>query len=219
MMSQQKKVGISAMAALKHSEKYLDKMGILALEPPSRNRIPVIFVHGLMSRPLTWHNAFNELGADPAIRKNYQIYFFRYPSGVPVVYSSAKFRQQLSILHHELDRIGNHEAAHHMVLIGHSMGGLVSKMQLTSSGDRLWVNVFGAKPSELGLAPEEQESFRQLLEFNPNPNVERVIFVSTPHRGSTLAEGFVGAVGRRMISLPGRMLGNTFDLLKGGNTE
>jgi triacylglycerol esterase/lipase EstA (alpha/beta hydrolase family) len=218
-LSQQKKVGMPGMDALRHSDKYLDKMGILALEPPSPDRIPVIFVHGLMSRPLTWHNAFNELGSDPVIRKNYQIYFFRYPSGVPVVYSAAKFRQQLSVLHEELERVGNHRAAHHMVLIGHSMGGLVSKMQITSSGDRLWLNVLGAKPSDLGLSPEELKSFQQFLEFNPNPNVDRVIFVSTPHRGSKLAEGFVGAVARRLISLPGKVLattlGTTVHLLQG----
>lgn len=214
-LSKQKNIGMPGMGALRHSEKYLDKMGILALEPPSPDRIPVIFVHGLMSRPLTWHNAFNELGSDPAIRKNYQIYFFRYPSGVPVIYSSAKFREQLNVLHQELKRIGNHAASHHMVIIGHSMGGLVTKMQLQNSSDELWVNVFGAKRDELNLTQAELTKFQQYLEFKPNPYVERVIFVCTPHRGSSLAVGFVGAVGRRLISLPGNILGNTFDLLQG----
>ncbi|MEZ0389621.1 MAG: esterase/lipase family protein [Verrucomicrobium sp.] len=214
-ISQEKGVGMSGLGALRNSSKNLDKLGLMSLEPPSRDRIPVIFVHGLMSRPLTWFNACNELQADESIYKKYQVYFFRYPSGVPVVYSSAKFRQQLSLLHNELERIGNDKAAHHMVLIGHSMGGLVSKMQITSSGDRLWVNVLGAKPQDLGLTKEEMESFRQYLEFHPNPYVDRVIFVCTPHRGSKLAEGFVGAVGRRLISLPTNILGNTFDLLQG----
>jgi hypothetical protein len=203
------------LAALRDSQKYLDKLGLISLEPPSRDRIPVIFVHGLMSRPLTWHNAFNELSADPEIQKNYQLYFFRYPSGVPVIYSSAKFRQQLSLLEQELARVGNRRGKGNMVLIGHSMGGLVSKLQVQSSGDRLWVNVFGAKPADLGLTAEELANFKQYLEFNPNPHVHRVIFVCTPHRGSKLAEGFVGAIGRRLISLPTQVLGNTFDLLQG----
>ena len=116
-----------------------------------------------MSRPLTWHNAFNELGSDPVIAKNYQIYFFRYPSGVPVLYSSAKFRAHLALLEKELHRIGNHRAEHNMVLIGHSMGGLVSKMQLTSTGDSLWVNILGAKPSDLGLSRKEYEDFKRLM--------------------------------------------------------
>lgn len=207
--------GMPGLAALRNSQKYLDKLGLISLEPPSPDRIPVIFVHGLMSRPLTWHNAFNELGADPEIRKKYQLFFFRYPSGVPVIYSSAKFRQQLSLLQQELHRVGNYSAESNMVLIGHSMGGLVSKLQVQSSGDRLWVDLFGAKPADLGLSKEEYDNFKQYLEFNPNPNVSRVIFVCTPHRGSKLAQGFVGAVGRRLISLPSNILGATFDLLQG----
>lgn len=210
-----KGLAMPGLGALRHSEKYLDKVGILSLEPPSPDRIPAIFVHGLMSRPLTWHNAFNELGADPVIAKNYQIYFFRYPSGVPVLYSSARFRGQLALLEKELHRIGNHRAEHNMVLIGHSMGGLVSKMQLTSTGDSLWVNIFGAKPSDLGLSRKEYEDFKQYLEFSPNPNVNRVIFVCTPHRGSKLAQGIVGTIGRKLVSLPGRILGTTFDILQG----
>lgn len=212
----QKESAMPGLAALRHSEKYLDKVGILSLEPPAKDRIPVIFVHGLMSRPLTWHNAFNELGADPVISKNYQIFFFRYPSGVPVLYSSAKFRAHLALLEKELHRIGNYRAEHNMVLIGHSMGGLVSKMQLTSTGDKLWVNLFGAKPSDLGLSKEQYEEFKQYLEFSPNPNVNRVIFVCTPHRGSKLAQGIVGTIGRKLVSLPGRILGTTFDILLTG---
>ena len=213
--SKQKGMSMPGLGALRNSQKYLDKLGLISLEPPSATRIPVIFVHGLMSRPLTWHNAFNELGADPDIQKNYQLYFFRYPSGVPVVYSAAKFRQNLALLRQELARIGNHRAVGNMVLIGHSMGGLVSKLQVQSSGDHLWINVFGARPSELGFKPEEISAFKEYLEFNPNPDVSRVIFVCTPHRGSSMATGFVGAVGRRLISLPGQILGNTFTLLQG----
>ncbi|TLD72091.1 alpha/beta hydrolase [Phragmitibacter flavus] len=214
-LSEQKNLGMSGLGALRNSEKFLDKLGLISLEPLSRDRIPVICVHGLMSRPVTWLHAFNVLGADPEIAKNYQVFFFRYPSGVPVIYSAAKFRAQLTLLHEEFTRIGNHRAANHMVLIGHSMGGLVSKMQLVSSGDQLWVKVFGAPRDQLGLTQEELDDFRQYLEFSPNPHVDRVIFVCTPHRGSSMADGFAGAIGRRLIRLPGRVLGNTFDLLQG----
>lgn len=217
LYSKEKKVPMPGLAALRNSEKYMDKLGLLSLEPPARDRIPVVFVHGLMSNPLTWHNAFNELNGDPVIRRNYQIYFFRYPTGVPVIYSSGKFRQQLGLLHEEMRRVGNHASAHHMVLIGHSMGGLVSKLQLTSSGDRFWVNILGAEPKDLGLTKQELAAFRQYLEFNPNPHVDRVVFVCTPHRGSKMAEGIVGAVGRSLVRLPLRIVGatlsTTFDVL------
>lgn len=134
---------------------------------------------------------------------------------MPVIYSSAKFRAELVTLQNELHEAGNHRAAKHMVVIGHSMGGLVTKLQLQSSGDKVWMSVFGEKPEALGLNPEETAAFRQYLVFEPNRNIERVIFVCTPHRGSSMASGMVGAIGRRLVHLPGNILGNTFDLLQG----
>jgi hypothetical protein len=212
-----KEARMSGMGAMLNSGKNLNKMGLIALEHPAKDEIPVILVHGLMSRPATWQNVFNELTEDPVIQKRYQIYFFRYPSGVPVVYSAQRFRQDLGILHDQLERQGNHELAHHMVLVGHSMGGLISKMQVTSSGDRFWVSIFGKTPEKSGLTKEEIAELNKYFEFNPNPYVDRVIFVATPHRGSTLAVGTVGAIGRALISLPVKVFSFPFELAgKGG---
>jgi hypothetical protein len=203
----EKKLGMPGLGALRHSGQYLDKTGIIALEPPSADRIPLIFVHGLMSRPLTWHNAFNELGEDPVIRKRYQMYFFRYPTGVPVIYSASRFREGLATMDREMQRIGNREARGRMVLVGHSMGGLVSKMQVVDSGDRIELAMFGKPLPAVGTGDKRVEALRPLVEFGPNPHVERVIFVCTPHRGSRLADGFIGKLGRKLISLPVQTLG------------
>jgi pimeloyl-ACP methyl ester carboxylesterase len=202
-----KKLGMPGLGALRHSAEYLDKTGIIALEPPSADRIPLIFVHGLMSRPLTWHNAFNELGEDPVIRKRYQMYFFRYPTGVPVIYSASRFREGLATMDREMERIGNRAARGRMVLVGHSMGGLVSKMQVVESGDRFELALFGKPLPATGTGDKQAEALRPMLEFKPNPHVERVIFVCTPHRGSRLADGFIGKLGRKLISLPVQTLG------------
>lgn len=210
-----KNLGMSGIGAMRDSAKNLDKMQLMALGPPSAERIPVVLVHGLMSRPVTWNDTINELSAHPDILKNYQLFVFRYPTGVPVVYSAAKLRESLAALHKELVRIGNHRAANHMVLIGHSMGGLLSRAQVQESGDHLWEVMLGSKSARRDLTEKETETLSEFLEFHPNPYVDRVIFICSPHRGSKLAEGFIGAIGRRMIRLPGQILGSAIHVVQG----
>ena len=210
-----REVRMSGLGALLQSGKHLDKLGLIALERPTSDRVPVIMVHGLMSKPATWQNVVNELWGDPLLQRTCQFLFFRYPTGVPVIYSAAKLREKLGLLHRELERTGHRATSDHMVLIGHSMGGLVSKSQVQESGDRLWVNVFGSTPDKLKLSPKEIEAMRAYLEYRPNPYISRVIFVATPHRGSSLAAGAMGAVGGSLVNLPKRIVGDAFNVLQG----
>jgi len=205
---------MSGIGALLSTNTNLDKLGLIALEPPKRERIPVIFVHGLMSRPATWQNVINELWSDPQIRSQYQFYFFRYPSGVPVVYSAARLRERLDTLHGEYVKTGSRKHHHHMVLIGHSMGGLVSKSQVQDSEDKMWVNVFGSTPDNLNLSQAQIDSLRKYLEYKANPHVDRVVFVATPHRGSHLAQGWGGNLGSRLVRLPAHMVADVTSVLQ-----
>jgi pimeloyl-ACP methyl ester carboxylesterase len=206
---------MAGIKALLSSSKYMNKLGIIALERPARDRIPLVMVHGLMSRPATWQNVINELGADPLIQRHFQIYLFRYPSGVPIVYSAAKFRENLAKLDKTLQKSGAGRSRQHIVLLGHSMGGLVSKAQVQDSGDRLWANILGNTPAKVGLSKAEYDALHSYFEFDPNPNVSRVIFAATPHRGSNVADSRLAHIGRRLVSLPGRTFGTTFDILQG----
>ncbi|MBE2285117.1 MAG: alpha/beta fold hydrolase [Prosthecobacter sp.] len=210
-----KEIQMGGIKALLRSSDYMSKLGLIALERPSAERIPVVFVHGLMSRPATWENVINELSSDIVLQKHYQVYTFRYPSGVPIVYSAAKLRENLASLHKILEQQGTGRLCHHMVLIGHSMGGLVSKGQVQDSGDRLWVSLLGGTPDKLGLTRSEYDALRGYMEFDPNPSVSRVIFAATPHRGSYLADSTLAHIGRRLVKLPGETFGNAFDILEG----
>jgi triacylglycerol esterase/lipase EstA (alpha/beta hydrolase family) len=209
-----KRVQMQGIKALLRSADYMDKLGLLALEHPDKNRIPLVLVHGLMSRPATWENVINEFGTDPDIQRHYQVYLFRYPSGVPVVFSSEKLREHLATLHGSLVKEGSGRACKNMVLIGHSMGGLVSKAQVQDSGDRLWVNILGDTPAALGLSKSEYEALRRYLEFDPNPNVSRVMFAATPHRGSQMADSRLAHFARGLVKLPSHTFGSTFQALE-----
>ena len=209
----QGQVMLNRFGALFQSGKYLDKLGLIAVEPPQPDKIPVVFVHGLISKPLTWTAVVNKLNEDPVIRAKYQFYFFRYPTGVPVLYSAAKFRDQLAVLDAELAKVHN-QHRDQMVLIGHSMGGLLSKEQIQTSGDRLWIGIFGGTPETLKMRSETVKRLRPYMEFTPNPHIERVVFVSTPHRGSKIADfSIVRFLTSRLIKLPLNVLDTTLSVV------
>jgi len=52
--------------------------GLLLLQPFDPEKIPVIFVHGLLSSPYVWRNTANSLNVDPEIRQRYQFWVFSY---------------------------------------------------------------------------------------------------------------------------------------------
>jgi pimeloyl-ACP methyl ester carboxylesterase len=208
-----RKSAMPGLKAMMNVGANLDKIGLIALEPPSSDRIPVVLVHGLMSNPFTWHTVLNELSADPVLHRSYQVFAFRYPSGVPVSYSSRRLRDDLATLDRSLRAAGNRRADR-MVVIGHSMGGLLAKAQVVDTGDRLWRALFDAPRDKVNLTEAQKAMIAPYIEFSANPSIERVVFMNTPHRGSQLAQGVLGAFGRGLIRLPFQVMGPAFDILR-----
>ena len=97
------------------------------LQPYDPNKIPVVFVHGLLSSPTTWAPMFNGLMGDPELRARYQFWFFRYPTGNPMLFSAGSLRASLDEARRVFDPDGNNPAFGDMVVVGHSMGGLLTK--------------------------------------------------------------------------------------------
>ena len=130
-----------------------------------------------------------DLEADPALRGGYQFWTFRYASGDSIPYSAHLLRQALRRARRVFDPDGTDAAFDRMVVVGHSLGGILAKMMVQSSGSRLWQTV-GARPiDQVGGPPEERPSLQQAFCYKPVPEVSRVIFITTPHRGSPLASG------------------------------
>ena len=86
-------VGIMGALRAAHYEK---RTGLYFLQPYDPDRIPVVFVHGLISTPFDWVQTINGLQADPEIRKHYQFWVFAYPTGNPVLYSALRLREELA---------------------------------------------------------------------------------------------------------------------------
>jgi Alpha/beta hydrolase family len=170
--------------------------GLLLTQPYDPDRIPVIFVHGLLSSKFIWRKTALALLQDPEIRRRYQFWVYSYPTGNPISFSALNLREDLAFAQ---ERFG---LKHGVVLIGHSMGGLLSRMQVTDSGRTIWNEAFGPKAQELYLRVPKDSRIKRALIFQANPTIKRVIFVATPHRGSRLAVGKIGAIAIWLIRLP-----------------
>ncbi len=189
-------------AGLLNPEKGQEARGLYMLEPYDPNRIPVLMVHGLWSSPLTWMDMFNDLRSFPEIRERYQFWFYLYPTGQPFWISAVQLRNDLADAREKLKAKGESEAIDQMVLVGHSMGGLVSRLQTIDSGDDFWKIVSDRPKEELKGDPDDRMKLVSTLYFKPNQAVKRVITIGTPHRGSNFANNTVRWLGRQIITLP-----------------
>lgn len=151
-------------------------------------KIPVVFVHGLNSDPHIWEQAMHEIASDPALRGRYQPWYFLYPSGLPIHGSAARLRRALASAIRHYDPDGTSVAMKQMVLVGHSMGGLISRLQVTDSENDIYRAYFRRDIDKLFASADAKRQIRENLFFEPNPRIARVVFVAVPHRGSGLAD-------------------------------
>lgn len=181
------------------------RSGVYLPQPYERGKIPLVLVHGTAGSSSDWAATFNLLRADPVIRARYQIWAFAYNTGNPIAYSGALLREGLDRLVRELDPDGTDAALHQMLIAGHSQGGLVTKLAVVRSGDR-FTRMISDEPLDTWKLPEaDRQLLRRALVVEPLPYVRRVIFVSTPHRGSILVSGFIQSLGQRLIKTPAQL--------------
>jgi pimeloyl-ACP methyl ester carboxylesterase len=173
---------------------------LVMLEPYQRGKIPVVFIHGLYSDPITWVDMINSLRVQSDLYEQFQIWTFRYPTGGNLLESAAALRAMLVQIRQIYDPCHLDPAMGNMVLVGHSLGGLMSKLQVTKSEDRMW-QAIAAQPFTGVQAPREiLMRLSQAIFFQPVPNVRRVVFIGTPHRGSYMAQRVAGRIGSSLVS-------------------
>jgi pimeloyl-ACP methyl ester carboxylesterase len=187
--------------------------GLFLLEPFRSDRIPLVLVHGTYSNPARWAELVNELRGDRRIRDRYQLWFFTYETGNPIAYSGGRLRRALERTLKEVDPTGTAPALRRMVVMGHSQGGLLAKLTVVDSGDRFWRGMTKVPVESLDVDPHVHEIIMQSLFFAPQPFVERVIFLATPHRGSYLAGWRLGQFGSWLISASLRLTQRTVGAL------
>jgi pimeloyl-ACP methyl ester carboxylesterase len=183
-------------AAFLLPDKYRTRARLVRLQPFDAKRTPVIFVHGLASGPLFWTPLINKLVADPDIRRRYQFWVFWYPTGYPFPYSAVQLREELDNAKKTFPN------SKKVILVGHSLGGLVVRLLVTDAGDKIWRGVLGKSPAQMQLTGSAAETLKESLIFNHRTDVQRAIFITTPHRGTTVASHWWIRLAARAIRQP-----------------
>jgi pimeloyl-ACP methyl ester carboxylesterase len=186
-------------ARLLRPQEYAATARVARLEPYNPNKTVLLVIHGLMDTPATWVPLLNDLRGDKDMRRNYQFWFYSYPSGYPYPYSALILRQELDAIEKKFP------LRKPMVVVAHSMGGSISRTLITDAGTTLWLEAFGHPPAETKMDPQSKHLLEEVLIFEHRRDIGRVVFMSTPHRGSDLASNWIGRIGSMLVRAPTRL--------------
>ncbi|MBY0399703.1 hypothetical protein K2X89_05370, partial [Myxococcota bacterium] len=176
---------------------------LVGIRPYRQGRIPVVFVHGTASSPARWADMINDLLADERLRERYAFWTFTYDSGNPIAYSAWQLRSALSEAALRADPEGTDPCVNDMVVLGHSQGGLLTKLTSIDSGDAFWSSLSRTDFESTKLPKSTKSLLRKTLFVKPLPFVSEVLFLATPHRGSYLAgPQIVRRIAERFVRLP-----------------
>ncbi len=184
------------LSRMLHPAKFAETARISRLQPYDPDKTVVLVIHGLMDTPATWAPLINRLRADESIRRHFQFWFYSYPSGYPFPYSASILRRQLDAVQKK------YPIRKPMVVIGHSMGGCISRLLITDSGQELWKKILGRPVEESPFEGSTRDILVDALVFKSRPEVGRVVFIAAPLRGSDLATHWLGRIGSTLIHPP-----------------
>lgn len=187
---------------------------LLRFQPYDPEKIPVVFVHGTFSSPVWWAEMINTLNGDPELKNRYQFWYFFYNSSNLITTSAADLRSEIIRNIKKLDPGHKSEAMNKMVIIGHSQGGLLTKLTSVDTGDRLLKTVIKGDIDSLDTSEETKKAIRENLIIKPIPSVKRLIFISTPHRGSFLSKSLARTIVRHIVRMPENIVQGTKDLYR-----
>ncbi|TAL74035.1 MAG: alpha/beta hydrolase [Rhodanobacter sp.] len=195
----------------------IDQPRVLLMQPYDPTRLTVVMLHGLASSPEAWVNVANEVLGDEILRRHYQVWQVYYPTNAPIPVNLAQIRKALDATLRHFDPAGTAPASHHIMLVGHSMGGVIARLLVSSSGNALWSLV----PSERDLSVARRNRLHRALapylQFSPMLQVDEAVFLAAPHRGTPVARHRLVRWLAELIRLPLGVLKdmtNLSDLLK-----
>jgi pimeloyl-ACP methyl ester carboxylesterase len=203
-----------AIRGLLRPEQLLQTRGVYLTGSYSREKTPILLVHGLNSDPHIWENLATAILSDPVLGTKCQIWYFIYPTGIAVPSSAAAFRDSLAEVRKFYDPEGDDPAQKKVILVGHSMGGILSHMLTVDSGDDFYRAYFRRPLDQLNMSKGTRAEAQRLLFFKSTPGVACDIFICTPHHGSPFAQNVLGRLASWLVRLPDKAVSYVVNIAK-----
>jgi len=194
-------------------EKFYKETGIYAAGDYDPGKIPVVFIHGVKSNPFAFIQVINRLTLENDIRENFQFYFFYYPTGGGWIFTAPKFRESVRVLRPTFDPEQKDAAFKNMVVITHSMGGLIARASVSANPEVIYNAWFTRPIDELRGSERNRKLVRETFAYDPLVDVTRVVFMATPHRGSEIADLKILTLISKLIKLPAAITNNVLELV------
>ena len=206
-------LGAAAYLTLIDRDQHLVMPHLYMLEPFNPNKKVIVLVHGLASSPEAWIRLTNDIMGDHVLREHFQVWQVFYSTNMPILES----RYQINaLINQTFDYIGQDTtAAKDAVLIGHSMGGIISRLLVSDAN--LTQPALKMLNNRKFDRFKNDSVFKARLTISSIPNFDRAIFVSAPHRGTAFADRWFTLAARKIIKLPGAFLGALADTVTAQN--
>lgn len=104
--------------------------GIYMLEEYSSTKIPILFIHGMNGTPSDFKEIIENID-----KNKYQPWVYFYPSGLDLNYV-------IDILKISLDKLNENNKLNEMIIISHSMGGLISRGFINEYSSKIKIPIF-----------------------------------------------------------------------------
>ena len=196
-------LGAAAYLSLIDRDNSITMPHLFMLEPYNPNKKVIVLVHGLASSPEAWIALTNDIMGDNILREHYQVWQVFYSTNMPILESRFQVNAIIQQSFATLDP--STSSAKDAVLIGHSMGGIISRL-LISKADLTQPALSLLKNQHI-VRFKNDPMFKARLNIQPIQNFNRAILISSPHKGTDYADRWFTKAARRIIKLPGAFLG------------
>lgn len=187
---------------------------IYLMQPYDPDKRIIFLLHGLASSPEAWVNLVNEVTGDKVLREHYQVWSVYYPTNAPIGLNRYTISRALNRTLAHFDPQGTAVASQDMVFVGHSMGGVLARLMLSTPGDALLSSVVEGFELRGDRRQQAQRRLAPLLRYQPEANVSRAVFIATPHQGTDIATSGLGNFIGKFVRLPLTILGGFADVVQ-----